>query len=448
MNENYELLKLLIEGSQEALDEYLEHVYPADFLHLIHDGQFEDHMVTMFFNRLSIELIAQIIDEEEEYDKYNLFIKIPENMQRAVLDAMSSDELADMIGNIDNQEQVEDVLSSLTDENKEEVTQLLLYRPDSAGGIMATEFINLYDNKTVVKVLQYLQEIKEEVESQYALYVTDRNNILKGVCTLSDIATSTFDTTITDIMNPNVISVHFDDDQEDVSKVFDKYNLPVVPVVDDNNQILGIITFDDIIEVIHQEATEDIHQLAGIDADETVDSSISETVKSRLPWLVVNMFAALISSSIVSGFSNTISQVVALAAIMPMVTAMGGNVGSQTYTFIIRSIAMGEIDETNQKEVFRKEIIAATINSVLLSIIAFLVGSIIGRDVHLGILMAVAVICVIVFSSMIGYLVPILLTKLKIDPAIATSAFVATLTDSFGFFVFLGLATLFMEMLI
>lgn len=448
MTKQNDLLNLLLYASNQELEQQIPYIYPSDLLDVINDDNLEEETIYKIINRLPNDMIGQLLDEEEQEDKYELLLRVQQNRHSAVLEEMSSDELVDMFETIEDKSIVDDLMAALTQENKSDVELLMTYEPDTAGGIMATEFINLYDNKKVQQVLEYLQEIKDQVESQYALYVTDKQNTLKGVVSLSDIATTEFSVPISDIMNPNVISVHYDMDQEDVAKVFDKYNLPVIPVIDDDNHILGIVTFDDIIEVITQEATADIHQLAGIDADEDADSSVKETVRSRIPWLIINLLTATVSSSIVAYFSSTIAQVVALAALMPIVTGMGGNVGSQTYTFTIRSLATGKLDKSNERLVFNREMKAAFINGIIISILAFFLGTFIGQDLQIGIIVGASMLLSMLFAAALGYLIPSVLNKMDIDPAIASSVLVTTFTDSFGFIVFLGLSTTFMEYLL
>lgn len=447
MTQQNKLLDLLLTSHPDELESQLPFIYPSDILDLFNDENVSDDQIKGILDRLPTDFLAQLLDEEHEEDKYELLLQVNQTKHSDILNEMASDELADMLEGLEDDE-AQALIDVMSVESQEEVKQLLSYSPESAGGIMATEFINLYDNKTVIKVLEYLREIKDEVESNYALYVTDRNNTLKGVVNLSEIVTHPLDTPISTFMNPNVIVVHVDDDQEDVAKVFDKYNLPVIPVVDDDFHILGIVTFDDIIEIIQQEATEDIHQMAGIHASESADSTVKETIRSRLPWLVVNLFAAILASYIVSSFSDTIESVVALAALMPIVTGMGGNVGSQTYTFTIRSLAIGELDYRNAKDVLSRELQAALFNAVVISVFTVFIAMVIGRDVELGLIVGAAMLIVICFSAFSGFIVPIVLDKFKVDPAIATSVFVTTFTDSFGFLVLLGLASIFLRYLL
>lgn len=442
-----ELRELLLNANDQELQTALRHVYPSDILDIINGGLLETD-IEFILNRLSADLLAQLLDEEQQEDKYDLLQRVSKNKHRDVLDEMSSDEIVDMIETIDDETEANEVLDKLSIENKQEVQQLMTYAPDTAGGIMATEFINLYDNKTVESIFEYLQEIKDEVDSPYALYVTDKQNHLKGVLTLSDIATSSFDTPVTEIANPNVVYAHYDDDQEEVAQLFDKYNLLVIPVVNDDHQILGIVTFDDILEVMKQEATEDIHQMGGIDALENVDSTVKETVQSRLPWLITNLIALILVSTIINYFSQTISQVVILASLIPIVAGMGGNVGSQTLTFTVRSLAINEIDQLNAKEVFKREIQAAIINGLIISIGMFLVSWLLGNSFYLGLIVGVAMLITVLISAGVGYIVPIILQKLNIDPALGSNVFVTTITDAFAFVSFLGLATMFIEYLL
>ncbi len=440
-----ELLELLLHADEETLKEQIEFIHPADILELLHD---EDIDPKALMARLPDSLIADIIDEEDEEDKYGILKLFSEDKQEEILEEMSSDELADMVGSIEDRSELAKVIGKLSEEDRSEVRQLLSYPPDTAGGIMATEFVNIYDNKTVYKTLLYLQEIAEEVETAYCLYVVDRQNHLRGSLNLTDLVTSSFDTAVLDIMNPHVITAHVEDDQEEISRQFEKYGLVELPVVNDADQLVGVITVDDVMEIATEEATEDIHYMGGISGEEEVDGPLSDSLKSRLPWLVVNLLTAFLASWVVSLFEATISKVVALSAIMSIITGMGGNAGTQSMTIIVRGIALNELNRDNALRIFLKEFTVGIVTGAAIGGIVAAVEVVIQGNPYLGLVTGLAMILNMMVATATGYLVPVLLKKMRIDPALASAVFVTTATDVLGFFFFLGLATLFLPKLL
>ena len=360
---------------------------------------------------------------------------------------MSTDEIVDFVATL-NEQQEEEVLSNLNIEDLEDVKELMQYDPDTAGGIMTTEFISIRQNKTVLKTLEYLQQNGHEAEMAFYMYVVDKEDHLKGEVSVRDIITSKFDVKIEDITNPNVVSLNINDDQEVIAAIFDKYDYIMLPVVDDNNVIKGIVTVDDVIDIIQEETTEDMHLLAGVDGDEKVDSNIIESIRSRLPWLVINLITAILAASVVSRFSATIEAVVALAAINPIIAGMGGNAGNQSMTIVVRAIALNELNGENAKKVFFKELIVGMISGLTIGLLIGIGCQIVYGNFFLGIVTALSMLLNLIIATMVGYLVPVILVKLKVDPALASSIFVTTCTDCFGFFIFLSLATLVLPYLI
>lgn len=445
-NKNLELYEKIVNTPENEFDELFEFIHPSDILELIFDEEIEFDR-SSFLNTLPEWFLVELLNEAEEEDKFDLLSQIESEKHPTILEEMASDELVDMIGTLDEEEQ-EEVLQNLTPQDQIEVEQLLTYEPTSAGGIMQTEFINIYDNKTVGKVLNYLREIKDEVENAYTLFVVDRQNHVKGTLTLEALVTSELNENVMDIMNPNIISVNYKMDQEDIILEFEKYNLAVMPVVDDNNRMLGIITFDDILEIMQDEATADMLQMAGVHAEETVDSSVFETIKSRLPWLIINLATAFLASSVITYFSSSIARVVALAAIMPIVSGMGGNAGTQTLTLITRSIALGELDKKNLFSSLMKELSAGIINGIVIGVLTGAISYMISGNYTLGVIVGVAMILNTLVAVTAGFFVPNILESLHIDPAISSGVFVTAFTDVFGFLFLLGLASFFIERLI
>lgn len=440
-----ELINLLLNAKETEIEDIIENLHPVDVLNAIKEC--DEETAEKILNKLPNDFIAMIIDEDDDENRYEFLARFSEKRQKDILTEMSSDEITDFIGQLDEEEK-EEVLSKLSVEDKDEIHDLLQYDPETAGGIMATEFISIRENKSVYKTLEYLQIHAEDAEMAYYLYVIDKEDHLKGVVGLRDIVASSFNTLISDITNSNVISINVNDDQEIVSQVFSKYGYVMLPVVDDNNVIKGVVTIDDVVDIIKEESTEDIHRLAGLDEEEKIDGSLIDSLKSRLPWLYINLLTALLASMVVSHFSSTIQMVVALAAINPIIAGMGGNSGTQALTLMVRGIALGEINPKNAKRVFFKELGVGLISGIAIGLLVGIGTYIFFGNYYLGLVAMLAMLGNMLVAVIAGYLVPLTLKKLNIDPALASSIFVTTFTDCIGFFLFLSLATLFLPKLV
>ena len=439
-----ELRNFLLHATDEQLAEMIEFIHPVDILEVIHEYK-EDEDVIM--KRLPSEILAEIVDEEEDEEKYGLLSHFSDTEQMVILEEMSSDEITDLVSVLDEAES-EDVLSKMNVEDRQEVRELLSYDADTAGGLMATEFISLSQHMSVLQTLEYLQKAAQDAEMAYYLYVVDQSNVLTGVVSLREIVAHSFDTLIRDIANPNVISVPASTDQEEVARIFSKYSFLMMPVVDEHDHILGVITVDDVMVIIEEENTEDIHRLAQINEEEKVDGSLIESLKSRLPWLLINLLTAFLASSVVAVFSGTIEKVVALAAVNPIIAGMGGNAGTQSLTIVVRGIALGELTGDNARRVFFKEFGVGILSGVSIGLVVALICGVMQQNPIFGLVVGLAMLLNMAFATIAGYAVPVILKKINVDPALASSVFVTTVTDVLGFFFFLGLATLFLPYLI
>lgn len=439
-----ELVEFLLTANKKDVAEFIEDIHPADILDLLRD--FDEEKLEII-QKLPEDIVASIIDYADDDEKYELFSLIPEGRQKEIVDEMSSDELVDLLGTI-SIEDANEILVKLDKEDADEVKELLTYKPDTAGGIMATEFIAITETMNVGDALKYLQKEAPDAETAYYIYVLDENDILKGVVSLRDIVISNFDVVIKDIMNEKVISVLTDMDQEEVGHIFEKYGFLTIPVIDDNNVMLGIVTVDDIMEILRDEHTEDLYRLAGIQESEKVAGSLRESIKSRLPWLFINLFTAILASATVGLFEGTIQRVVALATFMPIVAGMGGNAGTQTLTIIIRSIALGELTYENSRKVLLKEFGVGLSSGAAIGLTVAILAYLWNSNPMFGLVIGLAMVLNMVVATISGFGVPIILKKLNIDPALASAVFVTTVTDVLGFFFFLGLATVFISYLI
>lgn len=437
MLEKEQLLEILLKGTKEEILNIIDTIHPADILDILHEDEEEAFKI---LSKLPDEMIAAVIEHEEDSEKYDIITQFSNTRQKKILSEMSSDEITDLLGELEAEE-VEQILSKMNKADQEDVKKLLTFDPDSAGGIMSTEFISIRANNTILDTLNFLQTNTDE-ETTYYLYVTDKKMVLKGVVSLREIVTSSFEDKIMDITNPNVISVHYNDDQEEVAHLFEKYDFIMMPVVDDDNHMIGVITFDAVMDVLQEETTEDIHHLGGVGKEERVDSTTLKSAKSRLPWLVVNLFTAVLAAAVVSTFEDTISQVVSLATVMPIITGMGGNAGTQTLTIIVRGLSLGEITKENATRIVLKEIGVGIISGLVIGLFVATGSMIFKANPVFGLVTGIAMFLNMLLANIAGYFIPIVLEKLHIDPALASAVFVTTVTDVLGFFFFLGLATL------
>lgn len=442
--ERLEIIDNILNWTQQELNEEIEDIHPVDLLEELEHYEGNKKQI---LNRLPDYYIALMIGELEDEEKYELLSLFSDVREERIISEMASDDLADLLGELEDSVQ-QKIISKMDKEQADDVTELLTYEEDTAGGLMATEFISIQEGMTIRETIQYLREEAPSSETPYYIYVLDEKEVLKGVVSLRDIIISDDNVPIFDIMNENVLSVPVDMDQEEVGRLFEKYGYMVIPVVDEQNVMCGIITFDDIMGVLNEETTEDIYLLGGLSEGEVIDSSPFDAIKSRLPWLLVNLVTAAMAASVVGFFEGTISRIVALATFMPIVTGMGGNAGTQTLTLIVRGIALDELNEKNMRKILLKELVVGVVNGICLGIIVGIVANFwVGKPIF-GFVIGTAMILNLIVAASSGYFVPVVLKKFNVDPALASGVFVTTFTDIMGFFFFLGLATLFVDKLI
>lgn len=360
---------------------------------------------------------------------------------------MSNDDIADILGNLPIKMR-KNLLKMMKTGDTKQLQELLGYAEDSAGGIMTTEYIALKGSLSIGESLMKIKEIGPKTEVIETIFVLSKDKELIGTADLRDILIEDEDKKLVEIMNDNIISVNPEEDQETVSLLVSKYDLKAIPVINHKNSLLGIITVDDIIDVIVEEQTEDILMMGGVSKEEIVDSSLVTSVKKRLPWLFINLGTAFLAAFTVGLFEDVISQVVALAAAMPIVAGMGGNAGTQTLSLVIRSIALGEVRlKKNWKLVF-KEVGLGVINGAATGVITGIILYMKYDNPYLGIIIFAAMIGNLVIAGFFGFLIPLLLKVFGVDPALASAIFLTTATDVFGFFLFLGLAKMFLPFLL
>jgi magnesium transporter len=367
-----------------------------------------------------------------------------EEIARLLAD-LPSDDAAAIIGNLPEELSIA-VLGLIEKRPGDEVGELLEYDEQTAGRIMNPKVFALSEDITAGEAIITLQGSRD-VEMVFYLYVIDVRRHLVGVISLRRLLLVPPSTPLKRIMTTDLTSVRTDTDQEEVARLVASYNLLAIPVVDEENKLVGVITVDDVIDVIKDEATEDVYRLAGVAGDDRVVSGARDSLRKRVPWLEVNLATAFLAASVVALFEGKIKDLPALAVFMPVVAGMGGNAATQTLTVIVRGIALGELTSANFTKALRKEAIVGLGNGIACGVVGGVVVAIWKQDIWLGAILCAAMMINMFVAATAGTLIPLALRALKVDPALASSVFITTLTDVFGFASWLGLGTVFIKYL-
>ena len=377
--------------------------------------------VSEFLSELDEPIILNLIGDEPPEKIAKLFQKLGVNDQVDIL-ALFSDE------------KTQSILDLLNTEKQEEVEEIMSYPVDSAASIMTTDVFTLHQNIIAYEAIKELQR-QEKSEMVFYLYITDDDNRLTGVISLRDLVTTPPETSLIDIMTKNVVSVRPETDQEEVAKIVARYNYLAVPVVDMDDSMLGIVTVDDVVDVIREEATEDFLQMAGAGKDrEILLKSSWENVKSRLPWLFASWVGGVLAAFIIGKFEHMLETTVALAAFIPVIIGMGGNVGTQSSTIVVRGIATGRVEAGGEVKLVFKELRVGLILGILYGILlgGFTLLPFVESPASLGIIVGLSICSSMLIASCVGTVVPLILQKIDVDPAIATGPFVTTSIDILG----------------
>jgi magnesium transporter len=438
--------RLLRIGATANLGNLLQKQHPADLAAVFGELQERDRkaaftIVVERSPRLAMEAAAELGPEMAA----QLLSDRPAEEIAKLIQEIASDDAAALVDYLP-EELSTAVLELMRPKESGQVENLLEYAEKTAGRIMNPNVFALSEDLTVGESIIQLQSSRD-VEMVFYLYVVDVRRHLVGVTSLRRLLLVAPETPLKRIMTPDVISVRVDTDQEEAARMVASYNLLAIPVVDEENKLVGVVTVDDVIDVIKDEATEDIYRLAGVTADERVFTPPAESLSKRLPWLGVNMITAFLAASVVSLFEGTIDQVVALAVFMPIVAGMGGNAGTQTLTVIVRGIALGELTWGNTRKALFKEAIVGLGNGLALGTIGAVVVYLMKGNPVLGGVLGLAMVFNMFIAATAGTLIPLGLRALKVDPALASSVFITTFTDVAGFASFLGLATVFLKYL-
>jgi magnesium transporter len=433
--------QLIAKNKDNELLEMLQNIHHADLAEILDAVNFED--AVYIFKLLDSETTAEILTELDDDTRDKILSALSPKEIAEEIDELETDDAADIIAELSD-EHKEEVISHLEDvEHAKDIVDLLRYDEDTAGGIMGKELIKVYEDWSIFKSVREMRRQAENVDKVYTVYVVDDNEILKGILSLKKMLTTSMKSKVKDIYNDNVISVKVDDPAEEVANIMQKYDLIVLPVVDEMGRLVGRITIDDVVDIIKDEAEKDYQLQAGLTEDVEADDSVFQLVKGRLPWLVLGLVGSLGAVTIMQNFQGIMEnpELKALFFFTPLIAAVAGNVGVQSSAIVVQGLANGIIKGSILSRLL-KEISISLINGLLLSAIIIAFGEIVGYPFIFTFAISVSLIAVIIIASLIGTFVPLILDKNGIDPALATGPFITTSNDIFGILIFFNIARL------
>jgi magnesium transporter len=387
----------------------------------------------------------------EDFD-FTALTEVDESVREEMLEALPAETVAKGVRDLDSDDAVY-LLQDLSPQEQKEVLRhvpaperlplerSLRYPEESAGRLMQTEFIAVAPDRTVGDVIDHLRETRDLPDSFYEIYVVEPDGRLAGAVRLDRLLRSMRPVRVADILVEDLKLVRAQEDQESAARRFERYNLVSAPVVDEGDRLVGVLTADDVLDVIEGEAEEDLRALAGVQSAEDLSDSVIDTAKLRLPWLLLNLCSSFLAAGVIAYFEATIAAVIAVAILMPVNAALGGNAGTQALAVAVRALATQELNRSNMLRIISREALVGAVNGVVLAILAGAGAGFAFGSLTIGLVLSAAMVVTVIFGTTVGIAVPILVDRMKIDPAIASGVFVLTIADVFGFFIFLAFAT-------
>jgi len=439
----HELIENLVHKQHVAeLQQRLDALHPADIAFILEALPLDERLFV--WDLVKAERDGEILLEVSDAVRESLIETMDPDELKAAAGSLDADELADLAPDLPP-EVIEDVFQSLDSEGREQLRAAMSYPEDTVGALMDFDMVTVREDVTLEVVLRYLRRFDELPDHTDKLFVVDRDGHLRGILTLEQLLTNDPEKLVGDVMRAEtVISFEPDDDADDAAQAFERYDLVSAPVIDKERRVIGRLTVADVVDYIREESEQEILSKAGLREEEDIFASVWDSVKNRWAWLAINMVTAIIASRVIGAFEDSIEKLVALAALMPIVAGIGGNSGNQTITMIVRAIATGQVEPSATRRLIRKEIGVALINGLFwggfLGVLAWaLYGS-----WELGAVMTAAMTLNLLLAASAGVLIPMIRARLGRDPALGSSVMITGLTDSGGFFIFLGLATIFL----
>jgi len=438
----HELVESLVQRqNQIELQNILQELHPADVAHILEALPLDDRLY--LWDLVKVDRDGDILLEVSDAVRQTLIADMDSEELIAAAEQLDTDELADLAPDLP-----EDVLQELMDSldvlNRERLQSALSYPEDTVGSLMDFDIVTVRENVSIEVALRYMRRLDKLPDHTDKIFVVNRSDVIQGVLPLSRMLVNEPDLTIENVMAEDAVLFHPEDDAEEAAKAFERYDLVSAPVVDQNNKLVGRLTVDEVMDYIREEAEADMLSMAGLREEEDFFSTVWKSVQNRWAWLAINLMTALVASRVIGLFEGSIGKVVALAALMPIVAGIGGNSGNQTTTMIVRGLALGQISSSNMRSQLSKELGVALINGLIWGGVLGVITYFLYGDYRLSLVMTAAITLNLLLAALMGVLIPLLMNKFGKDPAVGSSVLITAMTDSGGFFIFLGLATVYL----
>jgi magnesium transporter len=437
-----QLVETLVHKQNLAeLQKKLDALHPADVAYILEALPLEQRLDV--WELVKAERDGEILLEVSDAVRQTLIADMDSDELLAAAEQLDTDELADLAPDLPK-DVLQELLDSLDIRNRERLQSALGYEDDTVGALMDFDIVTIREDITLEVALRYLRRIGGLPDHTDKLFVVDRYDILRGVLPLKRMVVNDLDAEVADIMADDAVVFHPEDEADEAAKAFERYDLVTAPVVDANNKLVGRLTVDTVMDYIREEAESDMLSMAGLREEEDLFSSVWKSVQNRWTWLAINLVTAFVASRVIGLFEDSIEKIVALAALMPIVAGIGGNSGNQTTTMIVRGLALGQIASHNMKSLLKKELGVALLNGLLWGSVLGVVAYVLYHNIALGLVMTGAMTLNLLLAAVMGVMIPLVMTKVGRDPAVGSSVLITAMTDSGGFFIFLGLATIFL----
>lgn len=434
-----ERVRRLLKRPNARIRGILSVLHPTEIAQILEDASPE--IQEKIVRQLPRDLISEALSEmDEDTRPARILTRLSPEIASGLIEALDPDDAVDLLSQLPD-DYKDKILSLIPDEDEDVLNQLLKYGDETAGGLMNPDVICVHADMIKLDALREVVNQSEEKEDFYAIYVIDDNNTLLGFLPFRKFFQARNSESLRNIMETDIISVNVEDDQEEVAKLMSQYNIPTLPVVNAQNQLLGRITFDDILDVLEDETTEDILNFAGVSEDENLRGGWIDGVKSRMPWLLINLSTAFIASQVLKQFEDIITEMAVLASFMPIIAGVAGNGATQTLAVTIRRISTDGIPSRKAFRVILKEVLVGLFNGLILGAIVAFISMLRGETPLIGAVVAFALWGNLMLAGLMGSIVPITLERLGIDPAVASSIFITAFTDIIGYLLLFGLST-------
>ena len=432
-------IKTALEADDAELENVLKEYHASEIAILFEKLQQEEK--ERIINILPADVASEVLSEmDEEHGPAELLVNLDPEKRTEIVEELDYDDATDIISQLDEEHQ-EEILEDLDHEDASSIRALMNYAEDTAGGLMNSEIIKVNINMDKKDALDEIIRQSEEMEEFYTICVVDNDDILKGILSIKTVIKARADASISDLVTTDFVYVKAELDQEEVARLIKQYNLTSIPVVDDHMKLLGRVTVDDIIDVMEEENTEDILKISGVSEDEELSGNWLEAVKSRLPWLVINLGTAFLAASIIRTFDSTVAKLSIISAYMTIIAGMGGNAATQALAVTVRRISLSDLSDKQAYNTVLKEFLVGLINGAANGLIVFIVAFFYDANPLLGLVLFLAMTGNLIIAGLTGASIPLILKRVGIDPAVASSIIITTFTDCIGFLLPLWLAT-------